>query len=536
MTSPPLAPDYDVAIVGYGPVGQLMAALLGQMRYRVVVFERWPTLYPLPRACVIDDEGMRILQQVGVAAKFLPLVVPTSGQYIWLNAHNEVLYHFKHDPNGISGWPARSLMYQPDLEGLLHERVLQLDSVELNRGWQAIAYRDHGRYGELTVRAGESGNDSTGSRPDRKRRVTARFVIGADGAHSFVRQAAGIDWIDLGFKADWLVVDFRPHDPDKPLDMPEAAQLCDPARPITLMRHMGRRHVRWEMMLLPSDNPDEMTQPQRVWPLISRWVSPQDGVLERAALYTFRSGVARKWRAGSAVLVGDAAHLMPPFLGQGLCSGLRDALALSWRLDLILRNIVDATLLRSYEEERQSHVRAVIDRAVALGQVVCITDEVLAARRDARIRAGIAPPLPQFPTMTSGLFYHGVADGQAAGAVGTVSLQAPVSGSSGSGLFDDIVGHGWVVLAASEDPRKVLSNEHLAFLTRINTRFAQFGSGADALTDPGGRYRSCFERLGACALIIRPDFHVFAVLLSMAELPQIVEFLQRKLLAEQAIS
>ena len=525
-------PDYDVAIVGYGPVGQALAVLLGLMRYRVAVFERFSTPYPLPRACVIDDEAMRILQRIGVAREFAQLVVPTSGEYIWLNARNETLYNFKHPAQGISGWPARSLMYQPDLERLLHARVATLATVEINRGWQATAYEDQGDCAELTVETSSCEDRDTEAAAAGVRRLTARYVVGADGAHSFVRRAAHLEWMDLGFKADWLVVDFRPHHPEKTLDMPEAAQICDPARPITVMRHLGRRHVRWEMMLLPGETADEVSQHERVWPMIARWVSPEDGVIERAAVYTFRSGVAQSWVRGPAILVGDAAHLMPPFLGQGLCSGMRDALSLAWRLDLLLRGVANPTLLDSYEEERKTHVTAVIARAVALGKVVCITDPVAAARRDARIRAGVAHPIPPFPQLTSGLLYHASTDSPVAAATGRLSPQGRVRRGGANGLFDDVVGYGWTVMTLDGDAEKHLAADQLAFLASLNTHFVSFGEGDNALADVGGHYRSFLAELNARALIVRPDFNIFAAASSMAEMPAMVDDLRRQMLLE----
>ncbi|PMS33778.1 bifunctional 3-(3-hydroxy-phenyl)propionate/3-hydroxycinnamic acid hydroxylase [Paraburkholderia rhynchosiae] len=327
--------DFDVAIVGYGPVGQGLAALLGQRGYRVGVFDRWPSLYPLPRACVIDHEIMRILQSVGVAEKFARLTVPTAGEYVWLNARGEILYHFRYNKDGVSGWPARNLMYQPDLERLLDERVRELPSVEVNQGWEAVTYLPGADCDELVFAQCSVNASGAIERGKKTRRVTARYVVGADGANSFVRQSADLPWVDLGFRADWLVVDYRPNDPELELDMPEAGQICDPARPITMMRRMGKKHVRWEMMLLPGETAQDFADAGKVWSLIDRWVKPEDGVIDRAAVYTFRSGVAQSWSRGNAILAGDAAHLMPPFLGQGLCSGMRDALSLFWRLDLV---------------------------------------------------------------------------------------------------------------------------------------------------------------------------------------------------------
>jgi 2-polyprenyl-6-methoxyphenol hydroxylase-like FAD-dependent oxidoreductase len=520
--------DFDVAIVGYGPVGQGLAAMLGQAGYRVGVFERWPSLYPLPRACVVDHEIMRVLQSVGVADEFAELAVPTDGEYVWLNAQGQTLYHFKYDKQGISGWPARNLMYQPDLEAVLDKKVRTMANVELNQGWEAVSYAEHAERCELVVAAVALDEKGQLVRGDQTRRITARCVVGADGANSFVRQAAGMRWTDLGFRADWLVVDFRPNHPERALDMPQAGQICDPARPITLMRHMGKKHVRWEMMLLPGETAQDITQPAKVWSMIDPWVKPGDGVIDRAAVYTFRSGVAENWVKGRAILAGDAAHLMPPFLGQGLCSGMRDALAVFWRLDLVLRDKAPAALLHSYEEERKRHVTTVIERAVALGKVVCITDPVQAAQRDAAILSGTAPPIPPFPGLTSGVL-HRASDGGVAAPVGQPALQARVSIEGKAGRFDDVVGGGWCVLTLDQAIDGSLSDAQHAFVAHIAARLVTLRRDGAGVVDVDGAYRRYMDGLGAKALIVRPDFYVFAAASSLEDVPLLLDELRAQL-------
>lgn len=518
--------DYDVAIVGYGPVGQCLAALLGQRGYRVGVFDRWPSLYPLPRACVIDHEIMRILQSLGIAEKFAELAVPTAGEYVWLNARGETLYHFHYIKDGISGWPARNLMYQPDLERLLDERIRALPSVEVHQGWEAITYAAGNAQDELVFAECSVNENGVIERGDKTRHITARYVVGADGANSFVRQAAELPWVDLGFRADWLVVDYRLQNPELELDMPEAGQICDPARPITLMRRMGKRHVRWEMMLLPGETAHEITQPEKVWSLIDRWVGPADGVIERAAVYTFRSGVASTWVRGNAILAGDAAHLMPPFLGQGLCSGLRDALSLSWRLDLVLRGVANQDVMQVYQDERQKHVKAVIERAVALGKVVCITDAQEAAKRDASILAGTAPPIPAFPYLTTGVLHRDSA-GHPASPAGKLAMQGRVEINGVEGRLDDLIGNGWTVLSVDEPGEAHLSSDHLDFASAIGIRFVTLGRD---VRDVEGKYRAFMEGLEVQALIVRPDFYVFSGAQSIDQVAAQLDDLKNQLL------
>jgi 2-polyprenyl-6-methoxyphenol hydroxylase-like FAD-dependent oxidoreductase len=522
--------DFDVAIVGYGPVGQGLAAMLGQKGYRVCVFERWPGLYPLPRACVVDHEIMRTLQSIGVADEFSKFAVPTAGEYVWLNAAGKTLYHFKYNKDGISGWPARNLIYQPDLERLLDERVKQLSTVEVNQGWEVVGYSSGSSHDELVV--GPCRLDSQGQieRGSQTRKVTARFVVGADGANSFVRQAAGLDWTDLGFRADWLVVDYRPNDPESELDMPEAGQICDAARPITLMRRMGRKHVRWEMMLLPGETAEEVTAPEKVWSLIDRWVKPGDGAIDRAAVYTFRSGIANKWFKGNAILAGDSAHLMPPFLGQGLCSGMRDALSLSWRLDLILRGVASKEILQSYEEERKQHVGTLIERAVALGKVVCITDPVEAAKRDDAILSGKAPPIPAFPQLTCGLLAR-AEGGALLEPAGQLSFQGVVSSDGEELRLDDVTGSGWRLIALDAGAKESLSDAHLAFAEKIGLKFITLDRHS-RLVDVNDAHRTFMSQWDAKGLLVRPDFYIFSVARSIEDFGRIFDDLQQQLTNE----
>lgn len=515
-----IAIDFDVAIVGYGPTGQTLAALLGGAGHKIAVFERWPALYPLPRACVCDHEIMRILQQVGVADEFAELTVPTSGEYVWLNAKGETLYHFNYNKDGISGWPSRQMIYQPDLEGVLHAHVERLASVELNQGWQACGLTDHGSHIELTVEHGGPDAAHHWQPSGKQRTVTARYVVGCDGAHSFVRQAAGMPWTDLGFSAEWLVVDYRPHHPSIILDMPEAGQICDPARPITLMRHMGHRHTRWEMMLLPGETAAEMTKPETIWPMIGQWVRPGDGSIERAQVYHFRSGVAELWRKGRVLAAGDAAHLMPPFLGQGLCSGLRDALSLFWRFDLVLRGVAADGVLASYQPERETHVRSIIERAVALGKVVCITDPAEAAKRDAAILSGGARPTPAFPHLTQGILHPSAASPALAG---LLSPQAEVVSGERAGRYDDVIGQGWSIITLDCDARAYLRPDQLAGLSWLGAHLVAFGDVAGAIIDKTGAYRRFMEAAGAQAMVVRPDYYVFGGAADAAGLPQMID-------------
>jgi 2-polyprenyl-6-methoxyphenol hydroxylase-like FAD-dependent oxidoreductase len=496
---------YDVIIVGYGPVGQLLSGLLGAAGLRVGVFERRHELYGLSRACVVDDEVMRILQADGVAEEFETAAVNTRGEYVWTNARGQVLLSLKRPAQGISGWGARYMMYQPDLERLLDRRSRSFSNVCVCAGWAAVGLDANND--EVTLKLERVASDPSDHRGTHKT-VSARYLVGADGANSFVRQAVQLKWVDLGFRADWIVIDFRPFDPNLSIDMPMTGQICDPARPTSLFRRLGPRHVRWEMMLLPGETAEQMTRIERVWELLSRWVTREHGVIERRAVYTFASGVAEQWQYGRVLLAGDAAHLMPPFLGQGMCSGMRDAVALAWRLATLRRSEqLAASLLRSYGSERRAHVEGVIARSVALGQIVCITDPEQAAERDRQFLQGEPPQLPAFPKLTMGLLNR--IGATVVSPAGELCIQARVVIGDQTGRFDDLVGRGWFVLTIDFEPS--LSHAQQEFLLTIGARCVSIVSGPNSggVFDVDGDYRRFFSDLNASVLVVRPDFYLF---------------------------
>ncbi len=277
-------------------------------------------------------------------------------------------------------------------------------------------------------------------RHDREERVRARYVVGADGANSLVRQAAGIAFDDQGFAERWLVVDLRPDDMDALSWLPLPCQWCDPERPHMHSRN-GQRHRRFEFMLLPGERAEDFADEERVWELLAPWFTPTDGVLVRSAVYEFRGRLANTMRAGRVLLAGDAAHTMPPFMGQGLCSGVRDAANLAWRLDLVLRGLCDDRLLDTYSTERRAHNEWIVNLSTEMGRVSCTLDPHAAAERDAALRAADAPPPPAPPPLEAGMV---ATDRPLAG---VRAVQGLVRLGDREGRFDDVVGKGFVLLA-----------------------------------------------------------------------------------------
>ena len=520
---------FDVVIAGYGPVGQMAAILLGQKGYRVSVFERWPQIYTLPRAVVYDDEIARIFQAAGVTDEVLKVSEPIRDFYEWRNKAGEALLRLDRSGRGRSGWPVANFFAQPQLQAVLDTRAKSLPTVEVNQGWEVERIMEHDDSVEVTAEQGHAGQAGEWVPEEAMRTVRARYLIGADGANSTVRQHMGTSVTDLGFAFDWLVVDLIPHEQRdwSPMNW----QLCDPARPATIISGgPGRR--RWEFMRLPGESIEELNAAETAWRLLEPWgMTPDNAMLERHAVYRFSARWADSWRQGRLLLAGDAAHLTPPFAGQGMCSGLRDAINLAWKLDLVLSGKADVTILDTYESERLFNVRQFIEFAIALGSILCITDPQAAAERDRRMislqKDQAAPPIPDPPcTLGPGILRKD--DPRS----GVLFIQGRVAYEGKSGLFDDVVGEGFSLLARG-DPGRVLREGQREFLDSIGAHVLRLAqgetAGGDAFVDLEGRYASWFEENGCAAVLVRPDFYVFGAVSRLEEVPDLVADLQAQL-------
>lgn len=488
---------YDVAIVGFGPSGSVAAGLLGAQGLRTFVCDKLHDVYAKPRAISLDHEITRVFQQMGVAKAIKPYTEPftdsvfygVDGQVIKRMSTVQPPYPLGHNPSIV--------FTQPPVEGILRAHACAFPNVTVALGQTLTALTQTAALATLQLR-GDDGKTST---------VQARYVIACDGATSTGRTQLGIALDDLGFDEPWLVVDVLVNDQGLAKLPTTSAQFCQPVRPTSFLICPGR-HRRWEISINPGEDPQALATAEGTWKLLAPWITPEDGALWRQASYRFHALVASRWRAGRVFLAGDAAHQQPPFLGQGMCQGVRDVVNLSWKLGAVLRGEATERLLDTYATERKGHVTALTSRIKHIGQLVGERDPAKARARDAQLLAacgGVVQAMPRQdvqPALESGLL-----SAQLHPARGTIFPQPWLQFQGGEPhRMDDVLGCGWRVIlapASKLDPIKV----RCAGLP--NLRVARLGAGA--LIETEGVLARWFARHGVVAAIVRPDHQVYGV-------------------------
>jgi 3-(3-hydroxy-phenyl)propionate hydroxylase/flavoprotein hydroxylase len=514
-TQPPI---YDVIQIGYGPVSQVLALMLARQGRRIAIFERWTSRYSLPRAVCIDHEMFRMLGTLGLRDK-LPKISHPAPPYRWFNADWRELLHIDWSKEAISGGTEVNFVHQPTLEEMLDGEVSAQPGVALNLGWEAIAVDQAVDYAEVTIRQTATGTERT---------VRGRYLIGLDGANSIVRKSIGARQEDLGFNADWLVIDILPHE-NAALDIPPAAQWCNPERPTTIVPagiRDGRYYRRWEFMRLPHETVGELEVDAVAWKLLEPWVKPHQATMVRNKVYSFRSLIAEGWRDRRIMIAGDAAHVMPPFMGQGMCSGLRDDWNLAWKLNLVLNNEADPLLLDSYERERRPHVKDIIELSMYLGKVICIPDAALAAQRDRDFFEGTALPPPPFPHLIDG-FLDFQPDGAIRAPAGELSPHGRVRQGSREGWFDDVIGTGFVLISIDPQMPAHLVGRPRGLIACLDLKLAllcEAGTGSPGQTiDLDGKYHAFMRAHDVTSMIVRPDFYLFGAATTTRDLMALIE-------------
>ena len=394
--------DIDVAVVGFGPGGEVIASLLGQHGHRVAVYEKYPQPYGLPRMSTLDGEIARVLQHTGDAAKALDESIPQPN-YLFYGADGEIALEvdWRFD---ICGHPARLSLHQPHIEASMQERIDACPSVTVHWGAEVIGLHDLGDSVTLNVQTSEGIEN-----------VTASYVVGMDGASSFVRRALGIELEILHSHTDqWILTDFDIVDPAT--QPPPTVINMRPAGPY-FWGPNGARRCRTDVRIMPGQDAGELMDDEHGY----RWLEENLGIdrsgvtITRRKLYRFLSQYAKSFRRGRAFIGGDAAHSMTPYMAQGSCSAMRDGMNLGWKLDAVLRGRADDRLLDTYEAERLPAVIPVVEGSLKTWKLLIELDPEAAAARDNFLRAGQAQ-LPQVPPLKTGLRH--VADG--------VTIDAPI--------------------------------------------------------------------------------------------------------------
>ena len=488
--------DYDVAIAGCGPAGATAACLLGAHGLHVLIVDRATAVYDQPRAFALDHEIMRVFQNLGLADAIAPHLAPFSASEHYGVDGQLIRRLTMIEPPYPQGWTPSMVFRQPPLEAALRAKVRATPGVEMSLGEELLSFAQDDDQVTLTL-----------TRDGTQRTVTAKYLIGCDGASSTVRRILGVAHHDLDFDEPWLVVDVGVNAGGAAKCPHTSAQFCEPARPTTFLIGVGE-HRRWEIMLLPGETPQQFEDDAAVWKLLARWITPQDGTLWRRASYRFHALVARQWRVGRVFLAGDAAHQQPPFLGQGMCQGIRDVANLSWKLAAVLQGRAREALLDTYGIERSAHVQRLTTTIKHIGHTICERDEGKARKRDAELLAQVGgsvksvPRQDLIPPLDSGLL---AAIAHAAN--GTLFPQPRIRQQNGSALLDDVTGHGLRLMVG------VMCNAaQIAALPAVKQCAAsvvQFGSAG--FDEQDGIVAAWFARHGAAAALVRPDHYVYGV-------------------------
>ena len=429
-----------MAVIGCGPVGITLAGLLGREGLRVAVFDRAREVYAQPRAVGFDHDAMRLFQRIGAGEALAPHVTDFRNT-VYRGVDGQVIQRVRRiEPPYPYTWAPNYTCDQPGVEAVLRSTVATMRSVHFGLGVELQSLRQHEQGVALVL------HDDQG----RELHCDASWVVGCDGASSTVRRIEGIKLRSHDYDEPWIVVDLKVGAAALARLPDTNVQYCEPERPCTYIVCPGN-HRRWEFMLMPGEPREGALDPQRLWALLSRWLQPDEAELWRAAAYRFHALVAEDWRAGRVLLAGDAAHQTPPFMGQGMCQGLRDAGNLAWKLAAVQRGEAGDALLDSYTAERRPHVEATTLMAKQLGVMLSERDPARARERDARLLRqgrGQAPTLIRqelIPPLRHGQIAVGTPRG------GEVLPQPRVRDGLGDALMDDVHGAVWRLVLVSED-------------------------------------------------------------------------------------
>ena len=511
---------FDVAIIGYGPVGAIAANLLGTYGIKTVVFERETDVYHLPRAIGFNHEIMRIFQQIGLQEQIASVATAVDGVE-FLNKSHDVLFEIEFSKTCLTqGFSPNYVFYQPDLETKLREGVTRFESVKVHLGHSVEGIVPDKEGVRVEVRHLDN---------DLIYRVRAQYILGCDGARSITRQLAGLELEDFGFHKRQLVVDTLL---TEEVNLPsKVQQLCAPRRPGVFV-HSTNNHRRWEFVLDKKETKSEMERPEKVRELLATyWIDPHKLKIIRAVVYNFHSLIALQWRKKRIFIVGDAAHQMPPILGQGMCSGIRDAQNICWKLDLVLRGLAPDKLLDTYQTERLPHVREIVKLATRAFKIFKTRNPLVALVRDTMLRIiqrfsssdRFQNVGTDMPPLRQGILSE-VSDSKRQSVAGQMFIQPQVLTHRGEFvLLDRVLGSGFAILGLNTDWLDVIIPESEAFLSSLSIKLIclispgfsdrsnQFSQSVEVIKDTSNQITDWLAKQQKEIVIIRPDRYVFGI-------------------------
>ena len=351
--------EYDVVIIGLGPTGGTLANLIAMSGFSVLILEREKSFYPLPRAVHFDDEVMRVFQTIGITKDFLKYTIINKGTK-FVNPKGKVVLDWPR-PRKVTenGWYPSYRFNQPDLERELRKKLKSLKKVKIKQNSEVYKIKNFTNHAEIYFKNMNNKN---------LHKVNSKYVVGCDGANSITRKQMNTKMDNLGFTQKWAVIDLilkkeKKNLPDRTI------QYSNPKQPVTYCRNVGKRR-RWEFAIRKNLSEKTILSEKYIWNFLKPWLKKSEAYIERKTIYTFESAISRKWKKGRIFIAGDAAHLMPPFMGQGMCAGIRDVSNLAWKIAKCLRKKHDDKFLNTYQSERFSNVKEYIETTVRMGEFV----------------------------------------------------------------------------------------------------------------------------------------------------------------------
>ncbi len=492
------APEYDVIIIGFGPTGAVAAALLSQAGHKVLVCERSDEIYPKPRAIAIDHEILRVFQQLKIADAIAPFTEPFTDSCFYGVDGQLIQRMTMVKPPYPQAWTPSMVFTQPPVEKVIRNAVESSPNACIWLGAELTSMTQSENSVHVVMHDG--------------RVASGKYLIGCDGARSKVRELNKIAFNDLGFDQPWLVVDVLVNERGLEKLPKTSVQYCEPERPSTFV--IGpKNHRRWEISLNANDDPDYAQTSKGTWELLKRWITIEDGELWRQASYRFHALIANKWRNDRVFIAGDAAHQQPPFLGQGMCQGIRDATNLSWKLNAVLLGQANDGLLDTYELERSTHVKALTTKLKAIGEVIAERDVDKARARDTRLleqQGGEVKPTARqdvLPRLEIGYLAT-----QNTAATGRLFPQPWIIQNGERIRMDDALNYGWRLFKKSTETNvmaievKSLSADRMSVVS------------TDQIIETEGVVAKWFEQYECNYALVRPDNYVFGTARTEVEL------------------